>query len=178
MSATWLPKRGRRAALLPLALTTSLLAQAQFAESVKTYVPATRDNSRAVRAVDVDGDGDKDLLVGNGPIITGAQNKLLLNDGSGRFVDATATHLPAGLWNTLGLAVGDVDGDGDQDFVTGDSWQNRLFLNDGTGRFADATFGRMPRQASETRDLALVDLDGDGDLDLVCANYRDRKSVV
>ncbi|MEZ5966330.1 MAG: VCBS repeat-containing protein [Planctomycetota bacterium] len=135
-------------------------------------MPASRSNSRAVRAVDVDGDGDRDLLVGNGSIVTGAQNELLLNDGSGRFVDVTATHLPRGSWHTLGLATGDVDGDGDPDFVTGDSWQNRLFLNDGSGHFADMTFGHLPTQASETRDLVLIDLDGDSDLDLVCGNYR------
>jgi len=169
-------RSGNRLGLYTLLWTGLLVSPAalaqQFAESVKTYLPLVRDYSRAVRAFDADGDGDQDLLFGTSEIVAGAQNRLLRNDGGGTFTDVTATHLPVGLWHTMGLAAGDVDGDGDLDFVTGDSWQNRLFLNDGSGHFADATFGRMPPQATETRRLLLLDLDGDGDLDLVCANYR------
>ena len=153
-------------------LAQPLLAQRQFAETVKTYLPFARDSSRSITAADLDGDGDRDLLVGNNEIIAGAQNKLLQNDGHGVFTDVTASHLPSGLWSSDGIAIGDVDGDGDLDFATGDSWQNRLFLNDGHAHFTDATFGRMPLQTSETRRLRFVDVDGDGDLDLACANYR------
>ena len=49
--------------------------------------------------------------------MTGEQNRLYLNDGSGSFTDVTATHLPADGHCTLSLALGDVDGDDDLDIV-------------------------------------------------------------
>ena len=60
---------------------------------------------------DVDGDGDADLLIGT----LGGPLKLHLNDGHGKFVDATAASgLGSGLAATT-LTLADVDGDGDLD---------------------------------------------------------------
>ena len=79
--------------LLPCVLSCGLLgfvgvqqplrAQHQFAESSKDYLPSLRDWSRAIVAADLDGDGDRDLLIGNNEIVAGAQNRLLRNDGVG-----------------------------------------------------------------------------------------------
>ena len=49
-----------------------------------------------------------------------------------------------------GVALADVDGDGDLDLVSAaghvliGAEQNTLHLNDGTGTFTDATAGRLP----------------------------------
>jgi hypothetical protein len=69
------------------------------------------------------------------------------------------------------LALGDLDGDGILDLVTGDPSGGRVWINDATGAFADTgqtLAGDLPGAPSS---LALGDLDGDGDLDLVEAFF-------
>lgn len=61
---------------------------------------------------DVDGDGDMDLIV----TAMGGQNRLLLNDGHGRFTDVTATSgFVAQDRGSTTAVLADVDGDGDLD---------------------------------------------------------------
>ncbi|MCU0862575.1 MAG: FG-GAP-like repeat-containing protein [Planctomycetes bacterium] len=155
------------AAALPAQVPPGL----QFAELGKRHLPLDAEASRAVAHGDVDGDGDLDLVVGNygfGPL--GAE-RLYLNDGTGAFVDATAGRMPVVFDATCAVALGDVDGDGDLDLVTGNrGGQNRLYLNNGTGTFTDATAGRMPVDLDRTMAVELADFDGDGDLDLATAN--------
>ena len=68
------------------------------------------------------------------------------------------------------IESGDLDGDGDIDFITSNYSGNSVsvLLNNGNGTFAAApavAVGTTPRG------VALGDLDGDGDLDFVAANY-------
>jgi hypothetical protein len=127
--------------------------------------PVDGDDTRAVVLGDVDGDGDRDAVLGN----HGAPPRLYLNSGNGTFTDAS-TWLPASVASTRALGLGDVDGDLDLDLVIGDfAGQSRLFLNSGSS-FIDATATRLPAAVLDTRALALVDVDGDGDRDLVLGN--------
>ncbi|MFO0981455.1 MAG: VCBS repeat-containing protein [Planctomycetota bacterium] len=119
---------------------------------------------------DVDGDGDLDLVLSTAglyePVTT--QDGLLLNDGTGRFSDASA-QLPQMLGNTRGIVLRDLDGDGDVDLALGEYWaDDRLYVNDGTGHFSDAS-KRLPHRDDYRPTLSLTagDVDGDGDLDLV-----------
>lgn len=155
-----------------------------FTDITAGNLPSDDRRTEAALFVDVDGDGDVDLVHGNTPF-TGAsgQNRLFLNDGSGAFTDVTATHLPADQDYTSSLAAGDVDADGDVDLVIGNSpltiqsVGNRLYLNDGTGVFTDATTGRLPTTPQFPRRMALADLDGDGDLDLTVCNLGGSSDV-
>jgi hypothetical protein len=105
---------------------------------------------------DVDQDGDLDLLFANVRLFVKdarRQNRLLLNDGSGRFQDATSFRLPADDQSSLDGDLIDLDLDGDLDIVTsnvlfdGESIKSApygILLNDGGGRFSDATPTALP----------------------------------
>ena len=73
------------------------------------------EGERVLSEADADRDGDPDLIAaawgaGNG------KPRLLLNDGRARFVEADDA-FPDGPLFTMGMATGDLDGDGDRDVV-------------------------------------------------------------
>ncbi len=82
--------------------------------------------------------------------------------------------LYAGSFQTGGVAIGDVDGDGHPDvFLTGGPRANRLFRQVDAWRFEDIT----EKAGLETAPVwssgaALVDIDGDTDLDIYVCNYN------
>lgn len=118
--------------------------------------------------VDVDGDGDIDLLIGrdNDP------NLVLFNDGTGLFSDSGQT---LGGDQTQSIALADLDGDGDLDIFEG-SYEdyNKVWLNDGHGYFFNTGQEMEDRR---TYIVALGDTDGDGDIDAVIGNYKQRNYV-
>ncbi|MEX1357603.1 MAG: VCBS repeat-containing protein, partial [Gaiellaceae bacterium] len=111
---------------------------------------------------DVNGDGRPDLVVG----VAGAKNVLYLNDGNGSPFDTLPGLLiGAETDNTTGLALGDVDRDGDLDLiVANDGNPNRLYLNDGTGVF---TLDAADLGTGASKAIVVGDLNGDGFPDVV-----------
>ncbi|MEM7200025.1 MAG: VCBS repeat-containing protein [Planctomycetota bacterium] len=159
--------RALGAGAFSLAFAAGLLGQEQFAAPVNAHYPA--QGGVALASTDADGDGDVDLLLAQtGP------NTLLVGNGDGMFIDASAAQLPLNIDRSQAVATGDVDGDGDADVVVANTLYffygaaNRLYLNDGAGMFTEAPGAFADSDVSIA--LALADFDGDTDLDLIVGN--------
>jgi len=144
----------------------------QFRELAGMGFPQGKSGGSALIAADVDGDGDLDLFVPTSEYFYAhSLDRLLLNDGNGRFTDVTTTHLPALLAQTMAAVFEDVDADGDPDLILGNApsavgGQNRLYLNDGMGKFS---YGWSASPTSFASRGHLVDIDADGDIDYIAA---------
>ena len=143
-----------------------------------------------VALFDYNNDGKLDLLVlQGGPLAAGRSSssacdaRLYRNDtddsGDGphklKFTDVTeASHLCSHGYG-MGVAVGDIDGDGFADvFITHFGAPNQLFHNNGDGTFTDIT--KKAGVAGDGRwgaSATFFDYDRDGHLDLFVANYVD-----
>ena len=116
---------------------------------------------------DLDGDGDLDAFVANG-----GPNTVWFNDGTGPVPYGTGTFTDSGqaLGNSesLSVALGDLDGDGDLDAMVANLGVNTVWTNDRTGTFTNSG---QELGSSNSASVALGDLDGDGDLDAMVTNY-------
>ena len=123
---------------------------------------------------DVDGDGDLDAWVANGPYagLNQPQNTVWFNDGAGIFTDSGQA---LGDRFSYSVALGDLDGDGDLDAWVANAFQpNTIWTNDGSGTFIDS--GQRLGSAQSSK-VVLGDLDGDGDLDAWVANIAQPNAI-
>ncbi len=163
------------------------------------------DNGDVVGAgvcfLDIEGDGDIDLYVGNylefdvhehvertvqgypsypsprdfNPI----PDKLFRNNGDGTFTDVSAeSGIGAIAGRAMGMVCADADDDGDTDvFVLCDFAVNLYFENDGTGKFEEAAvltglaYNGLG-QENASMGVDCADLDNDGKLDFFMTDYQ------
>jgi len=211
-------------------LLFSNLVFSQYFEDGTMNLPdgGTRFSSMDVRAADLDGDGDMDVVLAN----EFQGNTILINDGTG-FFSFSFGNLPQVDHDSEDVAIADFDQDGDLDLVfcseddvtigntnvheyyrndgsanfttapfqfpdsksnavitvdlNGDKWpdlifgndgQNRVFINDQTGKFIEETVTRLPEINDLTQDLNLSDVDGDDDLDLFVGNEDGNRLLI
>ncbi|MEM7243973.1 MAG: CRTAC1 family protein [Acidobacteriota bacterium] len=108
-----------------------------------------------------------------------ARDRLYRNDGDGTFTDVSEA---AGIWaeygNGLGIAVGDLDDDGNVDvYVANDGTANQLWRNQGGGRFRnEAMLSGTAVNADGRQEAGMgvlcFDVENDGDLDLFMTHLR------
>ena len=150
---------------------------AKFEDVTGTHLPAMPLSLGDVEFGDADLDGDLDLALadwgpGNPMKNDGGQTRLWLNDGQGKFSDATSGRMPAvKVLFSWDLEFADIDNDYDLDLMISSklSAGSFLFENDGRGNYTDATAGRMP-QFTNNYEFEPMDLNGDGYVDTATIN--------
>ena len=133
---------------------------------------------------DLNGDGTLDIFIGNADFLGNGNedfrtNQILLNQGSGSFIEDTS--FDGGNEMTRGAALGDADGDGDLDILLGTTspYPNELLLNDGSGGFSSASdFPGSGGVGAWGGAVAFLDVDADGALDILIGNSDFRANTL
>ncbi len=146
--------------------------------SRESGIGSVRAPGLGVLCADFTADGLLDFYVAN----DGEANLLWENQGNGKFLDQAI--LMGAAFDSfgraeagMGVAAGDIEGDGDLDiFVTNlQNQTNTLYINDGKLGFEDASSARgvaAPSLKYTGFGTAFFDFDHDGDLDIIGVNGR------
>ncbi|NNM01358.1 MAG: VCBS repeat-containing protein, partial [Gammaproteobacteria bacterium] len=168
-----------------MARATGLVFNHDSGATGRFYMPEIMGSGIAL--LDYDGDDDLDVFVLQGKTLEpGAANaqdnadgkprhRLFRNElnpsGSLAFTDVSES---AGIDDRgygMGLAVGDIDNDGDPDLYLANFGPNALYINNG-----DGTFSLAPESGTNDdrfgSSAAFLDYDADGLLDLFVVNYN------
>jgi hypothetical protein len=119
------------------------IAKAQWFTQASIPDNGGRGPHMDVRAADIDGDGDLDIILAN----EGPGNTIMRNNGMGVFTNFTSGNLPQPQNDSEDVAIADFDGDGnldlvfcsEDDFPAGQMNVHEYYLNDGSGKFTAFT---------------------------------------
>jgi FG-GAP-like repeat len=145
---------------------------AQYFQDGTTNLPdgGAQFSSMDVRAADLDGDGDLDIVLAN----EFQRNTILINNGSGLFT-FSFSHLPAVNHDSEDMAIADFDQDGDLDLIfcseddvtIGGTNVHEYYWNDGTAHFTAAPF-QFPDSKSNA--VITTEINGDNWPDVIFGN--------
>ena len=136
------------------------------------FMPESLGSGAAI--FDFDDDGRMDVfLLQNGGTNAASKHQLFHQGKDGRFIDVSSgsgLDLPG---RGMGVAIGDVDNDGQPDVFITEYDRVRLFRNCGGGKFSEITDEAGLDNPHWGMSCAFFDYDRDGWLDLVVVNYVD-----
>jgi hypothetical protein len=140
------------------------------------YMPESIGSGGAF--LDYDNDGDLDIYLLNGAghggkkiYQTPLKNHLFRQEADGTFLDVTEE---SGLGDTgygMGVAVGDIDNDGDVDVYISNDGPDALYRNNGDGIFTNVTSSTGINNPDWGICVIFIDYDLDDFLDIFVANY-------
>ena len=113
----------------------------------------------SVITIDIDLDGDKDIIIANADSTTSGPTRLFRNHGNNTF--AAGVSLPGGNRNTTSLVSLDLNGDNWPDLAQGNyNDLNYVYYNDGTGNFPiipAPNLSPAPVSATDTNNTMALD---------------------
>ncbi len=133
------------------------------------------DRSYSGALVDLDGDGDLDIVVSND---SPDEKRIHLNDGKGRFTPGST--FGRGEWSTRHIDVADLNGDGMDDIVLANRYGPREGPSHVCYAEADATFNQVCNEVTvgSATTIKAADMNGDGVPDLVVPHRDGGQSFV
>lgn len=143
------------------------------------FPPSSVSGFGAVQAVDVNHDGKLDVICVENVGINFVNYSFIGvlintgNDGNG-VPQFTATHHYDGA-GIRPLTVGDLNGDGEVDFITGNAWGgHHVWIGNGSSAFTSGqAFGLFPGVGNPSAGLgAIADVSGDGNADFVTTSNQ------
>ena len=147
------------------ACSTTTVCSGSASLSSPLAVVSGQGEAFGIKAVDLDGDGDLDVVSGHSTSV----NKVLWNENDGAMgfsyhdVDSSST----GTW---GVDTSDVDGDMEIDVLAAafDSDSASWYENDGSEAFSEHV---LTASLLSAVDAYAGDVDGDGDVDVIAMGY-------
>lgn len=149
-----------------------------YPRSIGTNMTSLGDLPMQPALGDLDGDGDLDIYAASLPPKRGnydRSDRILLNDGSGAFIDSgqrLANPRRSGTAGSGAVALGDLDDDGDLDAMVATAKGVALWMNQGgaqRGQMGIFAQSGQRLDGGHIEAVTLADLDADGDLDAVVA---------
>ncbi|NOT01086.1 MAG: CRTAC1 family protein [Phycisphaerales bacterium] len=127
---------------------------------------------------DMDQDGDLDIYLINGARthsddegLPPLRNRLYRQDAGPRFVDATDSSGLGDAGYGMGVAIGDIDNDGDEDVYVTNVGNDALYRNNGDATFTNITAAAGIQEDQWGASAAFFDYDRDDYLDLFVTHY-------
>ncbi|WP_306639697.1 FG-GAP repeat domain-containing protein [Sanyastnella coralliicola] len=140
-----------------LAFCLPLVASGQFDD--EAYIDTNQGYGNN-EVIDLDGDGDLDILLSQSRTNTIIWHE---NLGNGEF---SSKQVLVNLETAMDVKAGDMDGDGDFDLI-GSAWQGELMYFENLGEIQFAEGVLLHDEQNNYASVRLADLDQDGDLDVI-----------